>query len=200
MSVIFKPDLHETIQWFRLDATHLDLLCSLALFPKLFLMICLLYPQGQTYVWAKNTISILFHISINIFALFCFVLFFLVVMLPLFGGSELPTKAQALCICVSPADQDIWPTSSCCAWVFFRRKQGMACFQGSPCRRGSQQPGHVPGDQDCEGHCAIISLKLLRQSWNRADTLSLPKPQPRLRGSPFSNAFVSTGRKSLHMS
>lgn len=109
MAVIFKPDLHETIQWFRLDTTYLDLLCSLAVFLKPFLMICLLYPQGQTYVWAKNTISILFHISIGIFALFYFVLFFLVVMLALFGSNEIPIKVQALCIYVSPQTKTSGP-------------------------------------------------------------------------------------------
>ena len=33
--------------------------------------------------WAKNTVSILFHISIGIVVLFCFVPFFQVVILPL---------------------------------------------------------------------------------------------------------------------
>lgn len=76
MSIIFKPDLHETIQWFRLHTTPLDLPCSIIISPKIIFDSLLFMSTGSDLLLGKKySISIPFHISIGIFALFHLVFF-----------------------------------------------------------------------------------------------------------------------------
>ena len=72
MSIIFKPDLHETIQWFRLDTTPLDLPCSITISPKTVFEGLLIMSTGSDLFVGKKYYQ---HSLPHFHRDFCFVLF-----------------------------------------------------------------------------------------------------------------------------